>query len=1553
MFLLFTTVALGQPNFTLSGTNGYTNFQGSMQSYFSGLDLTQVPHDILFDYGLPFIDTRVFDGTSLTPENLISKYDHWKFGYGAMSMGQVNGNNTFPSHIQVFTNLQNHYTQTKFYPMVVTLAKYSKIKDDAISNNLIYEQNEVLYDVQGRAQSPYETHTVFMATIANMRPFSSNVIPVEFDKDWFYSNIMGFERMLVDFGDGNGQIEVTDGFKSEITYPDTGTYTMEFEILTSNGLVRAHSAVRIARLQPIYDLNIPIQGNALHSGVQTQIALGCGRNKLMKPLIYVQGFEFTGLEEFSIVDAQRKMQDAALISTFLNEYDLIFIKFNDAQDDLQRNTEALIEAIHKINALKWQNGSNEPNLVIGESMGGLISRLALRKIEVQQQTNPNLRHDCSRLIVFDSPNQGANVPIAAQIMVDELANSVVGSFVSAVQLAHKALNSKAAQQLLIYHVNDNANGERNELMGLLQMHGNPQQCEVIGVSNGVDNGASQGFSPGDAYVDIDYRITPMSGFEKDFLTGLLYSIIPVRVKVIVKMRSTPPYSATASQPIYNTEAYVSFTWGIKKHYIIAPTTRYVSNMYPYDSSPGGNYNLDGFEIPAFADEYLLIDRFGYIPTPSGLNMPMQMTNPTVQFNGLNVTPTGLGWSTFDQAIREGTVSLGPLANRRHTSFTAENQDAISDVLLNWTVGAAFTPSFSISTGVFNYGQDQSGIKTHIYHTTNTTVENGGRLCVNCDEKVGNSAMSTAGNAVGESFGVGFLRPCSGVGTTTIEVKNGSRLELGKNSTQFSKSHFGNGAHLIIRSGGELRINDKSELAIDQGASITIEAGAIIHLNGADAVLEIGGNMIIPANYTFQHTGSGYVRFRTPSITAGANAKISLIGTGSSDKIMEIADNGILFLPSNIIEFQLENGLVKLGASAVVDVFTKVILKDVNVSGAAPSLYNRFGINAKAGTIVQNAHFSHGTFGLRLGHLSQIAPVVSNCSFSNNNVGIYINTTSTGAQITQSTFNNNLTAVQGEGLNLPVGIESCSILASNVGVSLRGWNLTQFNINNTTIQASQIGLKVFGANLNIQESNIQALGNSNNSVGMLIEGASLVRPRCVNISGFHVGSDVGTNCHLNLASGSTSNFTNNAIGVYVDNGSLSVQQAASSLNNNSLYSIHGQLNPNPEFHKQVLSGNAGEFQFFRWPIHKLKLNQQTYPFVDAQGNFIHTTSPINTWDFTAVNGTITQVSNTLAVPIFIECYQCNLVFPCDAVEEPPYYSEGVLNPANGATGRIVYTSYFPGVELITAIRSALNDISFVPDVQANDLNAVLKLKQLLAQTYTDLTEVEHQALIAAAKYMGLALSNAYAFKQLTVPDINNPDPLSEEELFLVDLIESQKAGAEAQVIAELVIAQAQIYRMAGHYETAINLVNSPEASSAAHNKQGYWSCLLPLEYDYLLGNISDDEYLEMTTQCGNLLQMRKMPYPTVRSTASEVVSNAFSHKLHVFPNPGNNEIQLRIPNFNFEGEIQVQVLDNLGRKVHEQVYTPGEYIYVPELPAGSYHVSLITHNQKFNALWIKK
>ena len=67
-----------------------------------------------------------------------------------------------------------------------------------------------------------------------------------------------------------------------------------------------------------------------------------------------------------------------------------------------------------INSIKQ---GNEPNVVIGPSMGGLITRYALAYMEQQLANtgdNAKWNHETRLWVSFDAPHQGANIPFGVQ-----------------------------------------------------------------------------------------------------------------------------------------------------------------------------------------------------------------------------------------------------------------------------------------------------------------------------------------------------------------------------------------------------------------------------------------------------------------------------------------------------------------------------------------------------------------------------------------------------------------------------------------------------------------------------------------------------------------------------------------------------------------------------------------------------------------------------------------------------------------------------------------------------------------------------------------------------------------------------------------------------------------------------------------------------------------------------------------------------------------------------------------------------------------------------------
>ncbi|VDH03263.1 PGAP1-like alpha/beta domain-containing protein [Bergeyella zoohelcum] len=88
-------------------------------------------------------------------------------------------------------------------------------------------------------------------------------------------------------------------------------------------------------------------------------------------------------------------------------------------DYIENNAELLKKAIRWVNQNKV---GNEKNVVLGQSMGGLVARYALKDMEDQGEN-----HDTKLYISHDAPHLGANTPLGLQYMMKNISRTFLKS----------------------------------------------------------------------------------------------------------------------------------------------------------------------------------------------------------------------------------------------------------------------------------------------------------------------------------------------------------------------------------------------------------------------------------------------------------------------------------------------------------------------------------------------------------------------------------------------------------------------------------------------------------------------------------------------------------------------------------------------------------------------------------------------------------------------------------------------------------------------------------------------------------------------------------------------------------------------------------------------------------------------------------------------------------------------------------------------------------------------------------------------------------------------
>src|SRR5207237_3221799 len=110
---------------------------------------------------------------------------------------------------------------------------------------------------------------------------------------------------------------------------------------------------------------------------------------------------------------------------------------------IERNELLQVKLIKKLNQELRDNGSTKKLVIIGPSMGGMISRYALAWMEKNK-----MAHNTSTWISLDAPHNGANVPIGAQKYLEFFANN---GNKGAQETLQKQLNNPAAKEQLLHH----------------------------------------------------------------------------------------------------------------------------------------------------------------------------------------------------------------------------------------------------------------------------------------------------------------------------------------------------------------------------------------------------------------------------------------------------------------------------------------------------------------------------------------------------------------------------------------------------------------------------------------------------------------------------------------------------------------------------------------------------------------------------------------------------------------------------------------------------------------------------------------------------------------------------------------------------------------------------------------------------------------------------------------------------------------------------------------------------------------------------------------------
>jgi hypothetical protein len=979
-----------------SDTTPATTADAEMYHIFQNLDTSLIPSHILIDRTITITDINKHIGDTVVDSPCT--YSSVLGAINALNGAGVDTNaKPFPSILSINDTVQ-YYVNNGITPITILSANYDQLEPHAVDNGWINITSGQFNDVPG--QNPYMNKYTFVAATSKSNYRSFDFI-FRIPSYLFLTNLSESPSSIqIDFHDGNGYQTVAFDQNINIHYPDLGltsepiTLDVKVIYLSSTKEAKIHIKVRPFRngSYGTYTSTWTFASTGSHSGGTATVALGCGSMKLRKPLIVVKGFDPTNdfhYQDFINMFNPDEDNQIALKNDINNGgYDIVFVDYNNNLDDITRNGRYLEAVINRVNSEKAANGSTEPNVVIGISMGGLISRWILKTME-----NESHVHDVKTFISFDAPQRGAYVPLCSQYLIqqfyrlkfptqDYVKNQIVdvdGHF--PIIDFYNVLESPAAKQMLVMQAHDFGadnpianlvmtplntsffSGATTFLGDLLTL-GYPSSCRNVSISCGSQVVQNQGLSaPLTTMANITGTIRDLSFFNPD---------------VNFTLNTLPDRTASSPQNFYHGGIGFTFVghWWVSDVDVAAIHTDHMEN------TPGGVFDIDQFgndivgqirdNLPDGLSATIAHTAFSFIPTVSGLDIKAPQSNDPF----FNESSAGIIANSETPYKNYTALNLtSGIVNDLHAQFTDNNFHFFEKELgIYYRFVNAHDTSYVI-TSSYNFGSDYVSASTAgPYDQTTDHIGNvefsGCTMYINGDQPIGKSTSGLPHPTHASDFHVFTASAnCNNFITVTIDndahlvIGNGTYgntgtlwLDSGSNLVIYGDATLNGNCKIIVQKGAEiylygaLTLNDNSSIIVEKGGHLNYFDGATVDLVGSNSFIDIRGSLFIDWGATFSLTSgsAGYMKFTQNTsdifnnITGGGIFYLS--SSSQSNKVLEVAGGEAVNPGDDISLFHIATGKVVLGAGCRLDIKCPITLDHVTITSTSGTQNHHRGLN---------------------------------------------------------------------------------------------------------------------------------------------------------------------------------------------------------------------------------------------------------------------------------------------------------------------------------------------------------------------------------------------------------------------------------------------------------------------------------------------------------------------------------------------------------------------------------------------------------------------------------
>lgn len=594
-------------------------------------------------------------------------------------------------------------------PISVLISEFDVLKPEVRTNGLLTYNSNEQYEPTSSTFDYFETHNIGLVSplIKQLKGTKINFI---LKSDLIFNTTSnGISKIEANFNN-QGFIKLNENKKVSIDFNSLGKKEVDFRITLQNGAVYTNKVAfeLKAKAQSLdYNQNISqrapgtvtpltsITSSLTYQGYD-EIGAHAGQGEfqifydneaglLDKIILVCDGFDpADGRDVNSIYSLLNYGNPVENLGDNVRDlgYDIVVLNFpqytradngtdptdiDGGVDYIQRNARVMMELINYLNANKV---GNQELVIIGPSMGGLISRYALRYMEMN-----GMDHQTRLWLSFDSPHLGANVPIGMQHMFNYIAYDSDVADLTVRAIVESMLKSPAARQMLIDHMEghlvstafdetdfDQTSSAllptghptfRNVFQTELNTMGFPQNCRKIAISNGAGNGTMTG-NPG---------LSILSGLDVPDSSGF--------TRALLDLNFTPAANGNIRVSRIRKQAWTFFWLTIGTGETNARSFSYTAGL---DSAPGGLFNLES--LAAGAGSNPTLDRF--------LNaMTLKVFSFIPARSSLGVTSTNDWYANLDSSSGSPFDAFYvPTTNEDHVTLTDNNVAFAMDEIVN-------------------------------------------------------------------------------------------------------------------------------------------------------------------------------------------------------------------------------------------------------------------------------------------------------------------------------------------------------------------------------------------------------------------------------------------------------------------------------------------------------------------------------------------------------------------------------------------------------------------------------------------------------------------------------------------------------------------------------------------------------------------------------------------------------------------------------------------------------------------------------------------------------